>query len=70
MNAAVEPVFAMLQGMRTDIDPRVRGEVEQTLARFGQNKAAIVPHFRLQEWFALRLPRRTHPHGRYPGVES
>jgi hypothetical protein len=37
MNAAIEPVFAMLQGMRTDIDPRVRTEVERAYTRLSQN---------------------------------
>jgi hypothetical protein len=36
MGAAVDPVFAALQTMRNDIDPRVRTEVEQTMTRLGQ----------------------------------
>lgn len=40
MGAAVEPVFATLHGMRNDIDPRVRQEVEQAFARLGQTPMA------------------------------
>lgn len=37
MGAAVEPVFGVLHGMRNDIDPRVRQEVEQAFVRLGQS---------------------------------
>jgi hypothetical protein len=40
MQAAVEPVFATLQAMRSDIDPRVRSEVEQAFVRLGQTPIA------------------------------
>ncbi|HZZ80050.1 MAG TPA: HEAT repeat domain-containing protein [Gemmataceae bacterium] len=40
MQAAVEPVFATLHGLRNDIDPRVRSEVEQAFTRLGQTPTA------------------------------
>ncbi len=40
MQAAVEPVFATLHAMRSDIDPRVRGAVEQAFVQLGQTPMA------------------------------
>lgn len=36
MKAAVEPVFGTLQALRSDVDPRVRHEVEAAFANLGQ----------------------------------
>jgi hypothetical protein len=38
MNVNTPPVVAALQGMKNDSDPRVRHEIEQALATFGQAK--------------------------------
>lgn len=44
MRAAVEPVFGTLQSLRSDIDPRVRHEVEVAFTNLGQ--APIMPGYR------------------------
>jgi hypothetical protein len=40
MQAAVEPVFGTLHALRSDIDPRVRGAVEQAFVNLGQTPMA------------------------------
>ncbi len=40
MQAAVEPVFGTLHALRSDIDPRVRGAVEQAFINLGQTPMA------------------------------
>ncbi len=44
MKAAVEPVFGALQALRSDIDPRVRQEVEGAFTSLGQ--APMMPGYR------------------------
>ena len=40
MNANVEPVIALLQSLRNDIDPRVRTEAEKASIAMGQMPVA------------------------------
>jgi hypothetical protein len=41
MQAAVEPVYGTLRGLRSDADPRVRQEVEQAFGRLGPQATPV-----------------------------